>query len=261
MQDFKEFAFALLVIALVIAGVQWLLLRFTHWVIVLTATGLMSIIIASVYVQLKNSSPNGGSSGPDFGEYIVPTFVVFTLLFCGFLLICYLMQYQLPIIAYKLTFGSIALFAILRFGYREIKNVTFYNELFSKCEIKVVDKTGGKSILKEIVFKNTSNGLITNKDPYSKAPSEPRIARFADKIIFYSNSVKTNRRTAHEFPFDYSLCMETQQKGEGLFFWIQTKSISPMIIVFLPDDKAELYIDGNFIKQYQFSDTSVSEKD
>lgn len=257
MQDLKEFVFILLVIAFVIAGVQWLLLRFTHWVVALTATGFISFIIASVYMQLKNATPNGGSSGPGVGEFIVPTFVVFIILFCGFLLVCYFMQYKLPCIAYKLTFGSIAIFGLIRFGYQEIQGLTFYYELFSQCEIEVVDKAGGISTLQEIGFKNTSNGIVSHIDPHSKVPSESRMTRFANEIIFYSNSAETNRRITQEFSFDYSLCKEEQRKGTGLFFWIRPTGILPLRIVLLPDEKVDLYIGGNFIKQYCYSDSDA----
>lgn len=261
MQDLKEFIFILLAIAFVIAGVQWLLLRFTHWAVALTATGFISVIIASVYVQLKNATPNGGSSGPGFGEFILPTFMVFTILFCGFLLVCYFMQYQLPGIAYKLTLGSIALFTIIRFGYQEVHNMNLYYSLFSNCEIEVVNAADSTPNLQEIGFKNTSNGLVLGIAPSSKAPSVSQMLRFADRIFFRTNSPKSNRSVTKEFPFDYSICKETQHKGTSLFFWISTIDILPMRIVLQPDEKADLYLDGNFIKQYDFSDSDALETD
>lgn len=254
MRDFKEFALILLVIALVIAGVQWLLLRFTHWAVALAATGVISFVIASVYVQLKNATPNGGSSGPGFAEFVTPTLVVFAVLFIGFLLVCYFMQYQLPGTAYKFTFGAIALFAIIHFGYQEVKQATFYAGLFSICKVTIMDEADSVTKLEEIRFTNTSNGvylpvIASNEDALSS------MVRFADKISFITKSPTSDRMVRKEFPFDYSLCKETQHSG--IIFWVKTSRILPMKIVLLPDEKVDLYIGGDFVEQYQLGDSDV----
>ena len=255
MKDFIDFAFVLIVIACVIAGVQWLLLRFTNWSVALAATGVVSFIIAVIYVSLKNATPNGGSNGPTLSEFVTPTLIIFIALFCGFLLVCYFTQYQLPKIAFVLPLSLVAVFVIGHYGYQEVHNMNLYYSLFSNCELEVVNEADSTSNLQEIVFKNTSSGIVVRIEPSSKAPSVSQMLRFADRIFFRTNSAKSNRLETKEFPFDYSICQETQRKGTGLFFWIPTTETLPMRIVLQPDEKADLYVGGNFIKQYQFSDS------
>ena len=91
-QDIKELFGALLIIVFIIAGLQWLLLRFTHWSVALAATGFISLFISFIYVSLKHASPNGGSRGPAASEYITPSLVVFTALLCGLAVVYYLMN-------------------------------------------------------------------------------------------------------------------------------------------------------------------------
>src|SRR5690606_13538807 len=135
-----------------------LLLRFTHWSVALAATAFISFIVAAVYVQLKNATPNGGSSGPGFAEFIAPTLVVFTVFFIGLFLVGYFSQNKLPGIAYVFTFGSVAFFSVVRFGYQEVKHTTYYAAFFSTCKVTIVNEAGSETRVQEIGFRNTSNG-------------------------------------------------------------------------------------------------------
>lgn len=253
MQDLKEFVFILLVIAVFIAVIQWLLLRFTHWSVALAATGLISFIIAFIYISLKNATPNGGSNGPELSEYITPTLVAFTVLFCGFLLVSLLTPAKLPKIAYILPITLVAVFAISRFIYQEVENATVYYDLFSDCNLEIVNETNGSSNLHEIGFKNTSNSVVLVMEPNSEEPNISSMLRQADQIFFRSNSSKTDRLFTQEFHFDYSICKE-EEKNPTLFFWLKATKVLPIKFVLLPNEKVDLYIGGNFIKQYQLNE-------
>lgn len=259
MQDLKEFVFILLVIAVFIAGIQWLLLRFTHWSIALAATGFISFIIAFIYVSLQNATPNGSSYGPELSDYITPTLVAFTVLFCGFILVSLLTPHKLPKIAYVLPISLVVVLAIGRFIYQEVENVTVYYDLFSDCDLEVVNETDGTSNLHEIGFKNTSSGIVFVIDPNSKEPGVHSMIRQADQIFFHIISHKTNRLFKQEFRFDYSICKEEEKTSPTLFFWLQETRILPIKIVLLPNEKVDLFVDGNFVKQYQLNDSDVQE--
>ena len=253
MRDFTEFASILLIIALVIAGVQWLLLRFTHWGLALAATAFISFVVGAFYVQLKHATPNGGSSGPDFAAFITPTLVAFSVFFIILLLLGYFTQNKLPRVAYIFTFGSVALFGIVRFAYQEVKLTTYYATYFSTCKVTIVNEAGGETNVQEIGFRNSSNG---HEMPVmvSKETSLSMVVRFADKISFRSKSPTSNHLVRKEFPFDYSLCKEEQEKVSGLLFWIPSPKILPMRFVLLPDDKVDLYLGDVLVNQYQLAD-------
>lgn len=254
MQDLKEFVFILLVIAVFIAGIQWLLLRFAHWSVALAITGFISFIIAFIYVSLKNATPNGGSSSPGLSEYITPTLVAFMILFCVLLLVSHFTQYKLPKIAYVLPISLVFVLAIGRFVYQEVENATIYYDLFSDCNLEIVNETNGTSNLHEIGFKNTSSSLVLVIEPDSKEPGVSSMVRQTDRIFFRSNSSKTDRLFTQEFPFDYSLCEEQKKDSHALFFWLQETKILPIKMVLLPNNKVDLYIGGNLVKQYQLNE-------
>ena len=254
MRDFTEFASILFVIALVIAGVQWLLLRFTHWGVALAATAFISFVVGAFYVQLKHATPNGGSSGPDFAAFITPTLVAFTVFFISLLLLGYFTQNKLPRVAYIFTFGSVALFGIVRYAYQEVTLATYYATYFSTCKVTIVNEAdGGEAKVQEIRIRNTSNGHELPMIASTKA-SLSLMVRFADKISFGRESATSTHLVRKEFPFDYSLCKEEQEKGTGLLFWIPIPKILPMRFVLLPDEKVDLYIGGDFVNQYQLAD-------
>lgn len=257
MQDIKEFAFILLIITIVIAGVQWLMLRFIHWSVALIATGFISLFISSIYVSLKHATPNGGSNGPPASEFITPALIMFAALLLGLWLVSYLTKTQIPKMAIVLPLCLIVVFAVGLKVYEYVHATSFYFKHFSDCEIELLDESGGMSNVDVILFQNSSSGYSTDIHTRMKEKPYPQMIRFADKIIFYYSTQNTER-TNIEFPFDYSLCKEKAGPIEYVF-WLRSHSILPMKIILLPDDKVHLYLGGNFVKEYRLKDTETEE--
>ena len=124
--------------------------------------------------------------------------------------------------------------------------------LFCNCKIELVDNTGGKSNLREIYFQNTSSSLVSSVEINSNESVYPRLVRDASKITFEGYREKIGM-THQDFPFDYSLCKEKDGKTAGLCFWVKEKDVLPMKIIVLPNNKVDLYIDGELVKQYQLN--------
>lgn len=259
MQDLKEFVFILLVIAVFVAGVQWFLLRFTHWSIALAATAFISITIGSLYVALKHTRPNGGSSDPPASEFITPALIMFGVLLLGLWLVSYLTKNQIPKIAIILPLCLIIVFAIGRNVYEYIHAVSFYAKHFSDCEIELLDKTGSKSNVDVISFKNSTSGYSTDIHTRIKEKPYPQMVRFADTIIFRYYSIQTKKEFIQKFPFDYNLCKEKDEPIEYCF-WLRLHSTLPMKIVLLPNEKVDLYVGEEFIKQYEVSDLETEDQ-
>ena len=252
MQDIKELGFIVLTAVLAIAGVQWLLLRFTHWSVAFIVTVLIGLFISGLYVSLKHARPNGGSSGPPSSEYIIPQIIVVTSLLLGMWLVSFLSKTQVPKLVFIAPLGFIVVFVAGRLIYQYIHNITQYNRLFSNCKIELVDSTGGKSNLTEIYFQNTSS-LVSSIRINSGESLYTRLVRDASRITFHVYTEKKGM-TRQGFPFDYSLCKEKDGKTAGLCFWVKEKDVLPMKIIVLPNDKVDLYIDGEMVKQYQLKD-------
>ena len=250
----KELIGMLIVFTIVIAVVQWFLVRFTHWSVALTATGIIAFVVSFLYVSLKHATPNGGSNGPDDSEYIMPMLVIFASLLCGLALVCYLTQNHLPKMAFLLPLTLIIVFAAVKYVYNYIDSATFYHTQFSSCEIELLDETGGTSIIEQISFRNPSGGFTTDIHSNFKEKPYPHIVRFADEIIFRNYSTKTEQSFTKVFPFDYSLLKEKKGVRIGFLFWLHQKIALPMKIVLKPNDNIDLYIDNHFIKKYQLND-------
>jgi len=253
-QDIKELGFILLIIVLVIAGVQWFFVRFTHWSIALVATGIIAFIISFIYVSLSHASPNGGNGSTNSSEYITPMLVIFVALLCGFAVVCHFAQIQLPKKAFVYPMAILIVFAIGRYMYQYINNVTTYVQLFSKCEIELIDETKGKSTIREIGFKDRTSSLVSNIEIDSDKTPYPRLTRNASNIIFlrYTDAKGMSRQI---FPFDYSLCQEKDGQRLGFMFWMHEKVVLPMKIVIHSNDKIDLYLGGNLVQQYNLKDT------
>lgn len=249
--DSIELLGMLFIIVLIIAIVQWFLLRFTHWSIALGATTFIALFITLVYVSLSNASPNGNGSGADLSEYFIPMLVIFGCLFCGLFVVAYATKTQLPKKTLFLVGGFIVVFAIGRYVYQYIDNATVYQEIFSDCSIEVVNKSGNK-LVSEIAFKNTSNSLTNTINlNYGEQPY-PNIPRNTNKIIFTCYSDKTGM-FMQDFPFDYSILKEKEGQIIGLCFWLREKVVLPVKIVMNPANKVNLYVNNQLVKQYQLS--------
>lgn len=253
MQDIKELVFIALTAVLAIAGVQWLLLRFTHWSVTFIVTVLAGLFISGLYVSLKHARPNGGSSGPPSSEYFFPQIIVITCLLLGMWLVSFLSKIQVPKLAFIIPLCFILVFTLGRHIYQYIYSVTHYNRLFSNCKIELVDSTGGKSNLREIYFQNTSSSLVSSVEINSVVGLYPRLVRDASRISFHSYTEKKGM-IRQAFPFDYSLCKEKDGKTAGLCFWVTEKDVLPIKIIVLANDKVNLHIDGELVNQYQLKD-------
>lgn len=250
-EDIIELAGMLFIIVLIIAIVQWFLLRFTHWSIALGATAFVALFITFVYVSLSHATPNGAGSGADLSEYIIPMLVIFGCLLCGLFVVAYATKTQLPKKTLFLIGGFIVVFAIGRYVYQYIDNATVYQEIFSDCEIEVVNKSGNR-LVSEIAFKNTSNSLTSTINPNDSKQSYPVIPRNTDQIIFTCYSDKTGI-LMQDFPFDYRLCKEKEGEIMGLCFWLREKVVLPIKIVMNPNNKVDLYVNNQLVKQYQLA--------
>lgn len=253
MQDIKELGFILMIIMLVIAGVQWFFVRFTHWSVALIATGIIAFIISFIYVSLSHASPNGGGGRTNSSEYIAPMLIIFAALLCGFVVVCHFAQIQLPKKAFVYPMTLLIVFAIGSFAYKYVKNATTYFRLFSKCEIEIIDETEGKSNIREISFKDTTSSLVSNVDINSSSPPYPRLTRNASNIIFLRYT-EAKGMSHQNFPFDYNLCQEKEGDIVGFCFWLRQKVVLPMKIVIHSDEKVDLYLGGNLVQQYQLKD-------
>ncbi|MDR7212060.1 hypothetical protein [Flavobacterium piscis] len=249
--DTRELLGMLVIVTIVIAGVQWLFVRFTHWSVALAVTGLIALFISSIYVSLKHATPNGGSNGPDGSEYITPMIVVFSALLLGLWTVCYLTKQQLPKMVFMIPLCFIIVFLSVRYVYEYVYNVSMYYELFSNCEIEVQDKTGGESNIREIYFQDSSS-LISTVELNPTDKSETRIVRSANSIHFRYLTKKTNRLIEQGFPFDYSLCKEEKQGSAGICFWVHPRVTLPMKIILLPNNAVDLLI-GNVVVNYQLN--------
>jgi hypothetical protein len=258
-QDIKELTGILIVIVAIIAAVQWFLVRFTHWSVALIVTVIIAIFISFIYVSLSHASPNGGSGGLKNSELVTSTLIIFSALLCGFAGVCYLTKIQIPQKAIILPIVLIVVFAVGRYIYQYVYDVTTYFRLFSKCEIELIDDTNGKSTILEIGFKDTTSSLVSNIQIDSGETPYPRLTRNASNIIFhrYTDAKGMSRQI---FPFDYSLCHEKDSKRLGLLFWLRQKEVLPMKIVLLPKDKVDLYLGGNLVQQYQLNDEEATKK-
>lgn len=255
MQDIKEFGFILLIIVIIIAGVQWLLIRFTHWSFALIATGFIALTISSFYVAISHATPNGGSRGPENSTYIIPFLVVFLALLFGLFIVSYLSKISVPKMVFIAPLSFIAVCYIGWYSYNYVANTIYFHQLFSNCEIQIHDETGTKSNVNEIKIHNESDFTSTIIDlnstefPYSSVP------RNANKIEFNCYSTKTNRMFKKNFTLDYSLFQEKEDPRIGLFFWIKETCVLPLKIILKHEDKVDLYIDNRLVNQFQLIDT------
>lgn len=254
--DIIELTGMLIIMVFIIAVVQWLLLRFTHWSIALGATAFMAIVIAGLYVSLSNATPNGGSNGPDLSEYVTPIIIVFTSLLFGFFIVAYLSKTQLPKNVWLFLGGFIVLFSIGRYVYQYVDSAIVYQENFSSCEIQLINKSGNKQV-REIAFNNSVNSLTCTINPNDNEQPYPVIPRDTDRLIFTCHSDKTGI-FRQDFPFDYNLCKEKEGKIIGLCFWLHEKVVLPVKIVLNPSNKVDLYINNKLVQHYQLSQENVS---
>ncbi|RUT69847.1 hypothetical protein D0817_14620 [Flavobacterium cupreum] len=257
-QDIRELVSLLLICVLVIAGLQWFLLRFTHWSVAIAATCFIAFVISFLYVSLKHAVPNGGSNGPDASEFVVPMLAMFISLLCGLFIVARLSHNYLPQKTFIFLLAAIAVFAAGRYVYQYVENVTFCQKIFTKSVIEVIKEPGQESLVREISFQNTSNGITVNVDPDAEKQTDLFIPRSANKIIFHGFSTRTDRMFSQDFPFDYSLCKESEGKRMGFCFWLRLKVTLPIKIVLHSGGNASLYIDNRLVKDYQLSDSDLS---
>ena len=257
MRDLQDFGFILFIIILVVAGLQWFLLRFTHWSVALIATGFIALFISGMYVSLKFARPNGGSNGPDSSEFITPALIVFASLLLGLWLVSYLSKNPIPKIVFIVSLCLVVVFAIGRNVYEYVHGMSFYFKNFSDCEIELLDKTGGKSNVSAISFQNSSSGFTSDIHPGWKEKPYPQIIRFADSICFYYYSNQTKKEYLQKFPFDYNVCKEKDGPIEYVF-WLRLHYTLPMKVILLPDNKIDLYLGDSLVKQYELKETNAS---
>lgn len=262
-QDFKELSAIFLVILAIICGLQWLLLRFTHWSIALIASCFIALTISSVYVGYKNATPNGGSHGPAASEYIVPTIVVLGCLLFSLMLIYYLMNKEKGFPFHKNLFlipaVLFAVFFVGRYLYNYIYYTSHFLKTLSECELQIINESHQKPIIDLISFTSESTDmrmdfeLASNKEGVLYKEPKSFIPRDTDKITFQCDNGRNYDLIYQKFAFDYKLCEEKTIPKDGLesmFFWIESKKILPIKIVLLPDNKVKLYIDRRLVEGY-----------
>lgn len=254
-QDILELGIVLIICVFIIAGLQWFLLRFTHWSVALGGTALLAVFISFLYVSLKYATPNGGNNAPDFSEYVTPTLVVLISLLFGLLAVVYFSKAHFPKTTFISLFAFIAVLALSRNIYLHIQNITASQDFFTSCNIEVINNSK-KELVREIGFKNTSNSLVNSIQPIENQQSYSFFPREANQIFFRCTSAKKGI-FFQNFPFDYSKCKEKKGKIFGIYFWLRLKAISPIKIILQPDNKVELYIDNRIAQQYQLKDGSL----
>ena len=251
-QDIKDFITLLIICLFFIGGIQWILLRFTHWSVALIATVIIAFMISFLYVSLKHATPNGGSNGPDSSEFINPALAIFSTLLFGLFLVSYLTKTPLPKKVLFVLLALIIVFALGRYIVQYIENATFYQKIFSSNNLEIVDLSKKESIINQIDLKNSDTGISYNLQLDKKGAHQTVIPRGTDTISFWCYT-QDNGSFRQSFPFDYNLCHEKDGKRMGFCFWLKMKVTLPLKIVLLPENKFSIYIDNKLVKTYQLS--------
>lgn len=260
-EESKLIIIALIILTLIMAGLQWLLVKFTHWSVALIISGFVSVIISVFYVSISNATPNGAGNSVDFSEYITPTILIFLLFSCSFYFACHLNKIHLPKIAYKIFLGLILLVVIAVIISNIIKNnksVSYYKENYISCQIEIKNKMGIKPFITSVFFVNelnnhsTSVQLKRNKDINAilhEKNTRRRIPKFCNKIRFLCISSQTNTAFFQDYPMDFSLY---QQKKD-----VKDKSKLKIKLIIKNDKEVDLYINNLLVKSFVLNDKQV----
>ncbi len=251
-QGDKEKIGIFVTLIIIMVGIQWFLLWISHWSIVMIVTGGMSFFIVCFAVALSHASPNGGSKGPNASKFITPLLWVEGFLLCSMWLISHLMQKSLPDTVIVIPLSIIFVFAIGQFMYNYTKTRSFWYKNYSLCKLEIENKSEGLTFIEYIKFMN-SNSYSMDINPNNLQWLTKYIPQNMDRIAFRFNTNETNRSIYQEFPFDYSLCQEKSTFSFDFLFWIRQKSVAPIKLIILPNNKVDLYIDNRLIQQFQLT--------
>lgn len=238
----------------IMAGIQWLLLWLTHWSVALVVSELITIVVVSYVTALSHARPNGGSKGPATSAFLKPLLWIGSILLCTLWLLCSLMHKPLPNLVVIVPLCVILVFGIIHYIYGYIKISLFWSKNYSLCKLEIENKSEGLTFIKYIKFNNCSSRHSMDIEPNTLQWPTTYIPQDMDQIAFRFRSNKSNRSVYQEFPFDYSLCKEKSTFSFDFLFWIRNKSIAPIKLTILPNNKVDLYIDNQLIQQFQLID-------
>ena len=234
----------------VMAVIQWLLLGLTHWSIAMIVPGVLTFIVVCYVVALSHATPNGGSKGPDVSKFIIPLRWFEGFLLCSLWLISYLMNKPLPNMVIIIPLGLLLAFGIGQRMYNYVKSASFWYKNYSLCKLEIEDKTNSRSTIAYIKF-SSSTKYSMDINPNTKQRPTTYIPRNMNKIVFRFRPKESNSSEICEFPFDYSLCQEKKSSKLSWLFWISQRTILPIKLTLLPNNKIDLYIDNHLVQHYE----------
>jgi hypothetical protein len=251
-QGTKETIGMSIVFLFIMGLIQWLLLWLTHWSVALIITELITFFVVSYVIALSHARPNGGSKGPATSVFLKPLLIIVSMLLCTLWTLSYLMHKPLPNLAVIVPLGVVLAFGIINYIYRYIKIRSFWYKNYSLCKLEIENKSEGLTFIEFIKFMN-SNSYSMDINPNNLQWLTKYIPQNMDRIAFRFNTNETNRSIYQEFPFDYSLCQEKSTFSFDFLFWIRQKSVAPIKLTILPNNKVDLYIDNRLIQHFQLT--------
>lgn len=248
----------------IVAGIHWVLIRFTHWSFSLVLAVFISLAFAFVFVGYKNATPNGGNRKIPGMEYVLPAVVVFCI--------------QLPIMWYwsissvgeisKSSYWAVAgllLTAVLVFTgyqiYTILKSKAFYAKSFSKCQLKVasfdpnikIQELGFESWILNYIDLKRESGAVLFEGVYS-------MPRFAEKLRVRALQSKLGTIQHMSIPLDYKLFKETYAFPEIKYpetFFFRHWDVADVSVVFEKEGMLKFFVDNSLIKECKLVDHMI----
>lgn len=113
--DVKITIIMLLILIVIVSGIQWFFIGFTHWSIALIISAFIAFFLSFIYVSLSHATPNGVNYNIQPSEYIAPMILMFSVFTCSFCLVCYLSRSYIPKIAYTVPLAMLFLMIVAFF--------------------------------------------------------------------------------------------------------------------------------------------------
>ena len=132
-EDTRVIIIALIILAIIVFGIQWLLVRFIDWSLALIATGIIAYLISFIYVSLSHATPNGAGYNIVSSEYLNSFALVYFVFTFGFCLACYLSKHSIPKKAYFIALIPTVLIFI-RYIVLYIYYAVFYKYDYQPCK-------------------------------------------------------------------------------------------------------------------------------
>ena len=253
-EDLRMTIVALLVLTLLTSGIQWLLIRFTHWSIALIISALLAFFVSFLYVSLSHATPNGAGYNIRFSEYILPIIIVFAAFSFSFCLVSYFSKTNLPKITYLVPIGL--LFSMIVLFFISVNNANKLGEGYASelCVIEVINETGTPPVMHHINFRNNENsydlGIDMKKNNDVNALRNENDIRyfpiFTNEIEFVFISNTSALFFSQKFPFDYRIYREDKIDLQDTRIHLK--------IILKSNSKVAIYLNENLVIEYQLEE-------